>query len=137
MTKLIKASTALKRAQAVDVAGEELARVADTINRLAAAGQTRAYVFLSDENKDFVIEKLLDAGYVLEYGELMEFVDEVVEDTRNFLHRVIDFLTGRGRTLPDYAYSRLVGTGEPNRREVLVSWAPVPEAEDEEADDLV
>lgn len=125
-TKLIKASTALKRAEAVDIEGMVLGNIADQIAMAAARGRTETYVYLPEAHEDFLTSKLLDAGYVLEFSSYDRIVD-YIEDTRGRIRRFVDKVLGR-----DTAFGPIFES-TPNRGEVTISWAPLPEAvEDEE-----
>lgn len=70
MSKIVKATTARKRALAVDLFQIELARVASIINDAASRGLMSVNLFLDEEYEDQVAEVLIDAGYSLSYQNL-------------------------------------------------------------------
>lgn len=133
MAKLIKASTARKRAEEVDKVALRLNEIAGYIAAAAARGEFEAGAVLDREVEDDVVEALLKAGYQITYPELEWALNTfALYDNRpkNWFQRLLSkFFEATKEEV-----SVLRGTSR--WEEIRISWTPLPEPTEEELDDL-
>lgn len=124
MAKLIKAATARKRAEAVDLTQQELDSIAGDIAFAAARGELSIVTCVKKAYEDEVVPALEKAGYVVTYPEYEYMLATFSVDSKapkNWLQRTLTKLFGATSNEIADLY-----TPGPGRRyeEIHISWGP-------------
>lgn len=124
MAKLIKAATARKRAEAVDLTQQELDSIAGDIAFAAARGQLSIVTYVKKAYEDEVVPALEKAGYVVTYPEYEYMLATFSVDSKapkNWLQRTLTKLFGA----TDGEISTLYASPSTSRHEEIhISWGP-------------
>jgi hypothetical protein len=121
MAKLIKASTARKRAESVDKAELRLASIAEYIAHTAARGKYECSVGVTNEDEQYIVDALVKAGYTVRYTDLEFLLNTFALDDpgpKNWFQRLLTKLFDA--TKEDIVEVR----GEPDYEEISISWYP-------------
>jgi hypothetical protein len=121
MTKLVKASTALKRAEAVDQGQLALDAVVKTINSAVSLGLVGITEYIGNEHEVFIVQSLEKAGYKVTYPQheavLRLFGTEKAVPERNWFQRLF------GASTDDVAEFYQPITAPRGWEEITISWA--------------
>lgn len=132
MAKLVKASTALKRASAVDQKQLYMDNLIRHVNQAVSVGRFETDVFIPEEYVDEIHSDLLDAGYQLSFRSLSDLMPFNTNVRKGLLRRILDRVTFSKSVeeLPN-PFSDI------DRRWVTIGWGPVPTDEGELDEELL
>jgi hypothetical protein len=135
MAKLLKASTARKRAQETDLAALALADIAEGIAAQSARGEFGLSSMVHTSVEEEVVTTLEKAGYKVTYPHyefaLSIFGARREEAAKNWLQRLLARFfgdTSEEALAPVYSESRAQREWE----DINISWAPISDSPDEE-----